>query len=383
MFPALNELTWLNAAASSPLCTPVANAMRGVIDEAQRQGDIGFGRWLAQKEAVRAKLAAFIGAEATSIAFTPSTSFGMHVIASCLSARGVTEVLSLEHEFPSTTVPLLHHGLTVRGVRREADGSYPLARIEQALRPTTGAVAVSLVQFNSGYRVDIEGVARLCRERNLPLVINAAQALGQLPIDMKGLGASFLAATGHKWLGAGFGVGVLAIAPEFLDGLPMAGWLSVPPESMWQAFPETARVDDAAGFVAKGTRVRRDAAVLEGGGGPWIACHALEAALDVHVALTPTATFAHVQHLQRHLRAGLRRRGFVPTAPDEAHCSSGICVVPVRGAAEDAVRALQREARIVTTPRGGGLRISTHLFNTEEDLERLFHAVDRLGISPA
>ncbi|MDX2012104.1 MAG: aminotransferase class V-fold PLP-dependent enzyme [Myxococcaceae bacterium] len=383
LFPALPDLTWLNAAASSPLCTPVAEAMERVITASRERGDLDFPRWLAQRDAVRERLARFVGTTADTVAFTPSTSFGFHVVAQCLKARGHTEVLTLEHEFPSTTVPLLHAGLTVRGVRRRPDGSYPLADLEAALRPSTKAIAVSVVQFNSGYRVDLAGLSRLCRDRGLVLCLNGAQAIGHVPLDVTAAGASFLAMPSHKWLGAGYGTGMLVVAREFHDVLPMAGWLSVPSELLWQAFPGVTRVDDAAGFVASAPTTRRDASALEGGGASWVGWHGLEAALEVHERVGGETTLAHVQALQVQLRAGLRARGFVPNAPDDASMSSGICVVPVSGAAEDVVRALLREAKVVTTPRGGGVRLSTHVFNTAEDVDRALWAFDRLGVRPA
>ncbi len=380
LFPSLREYVWLNAAASSPLCTPVAEAMRATIDESERQGDLGFPKWMAQKEAVRAQLAAFIGASPGEVAFTPSTSFGFHVVAQCLQARGVTEVLSLEHEFPSTTVPFLFRGLTVRGVRRRPDGSYPLSDIEAALRPTTKAVVCSLVQFNSGFRVDVEGLSALCRDRGLVLALNGAQAIGQVPIDVKALGASFLSMTSHKWLGAGYGTGMLMVRSDWLDTLPMAGWLSVKPELLWQAFPGSERTDDAQGFVAKGAQVRKEASSIEGGGALWANYHALEAALGLHAGLS-AVTLPHIHRLQRQLRAGLRARGFSPNAPDDERASSGICVVPVQGAPEGATKALL-ERKVVTTARGGGLRISTHVYNTEDDVEQLLHALDAAGVRP-
>jgi selenocysteine lyase/cysteine desulfurase len=383
LFPALQTWTWLNAAASSPLCTPVAEAMERVVRASMERGDLDFPRWLAQRDAVRARLARFVGTTPDTVAFTPSTSFGFSVVAQCFKARGYDEVLSLEHEFPSTTVPLLKAGLTVRGVRRRPDGSYPLADLEAALRPSTRAVAVSLVQFNSGYRVDVEGLAQLCRERQLVLCLNGAQAIGHIPLDVTRWGASFLAMPSHKWLGAGYGTGMLVVSREWHDVLPMAGWLSVPPELLWQAFPGVARVDDAAGFLASGVATRLDASVLEGGGASWVGWHGLEAALEVHERLGGEVTLRRVLELQGRLRAGLRARGFVPTAPDDPQTSSGICVVPVAGPAEDVVRALARELKVVTTPRGGGVRLSTHVFNDEGDVDRALWAFDRLGVQPA
>lgn len=384
LFPAATKQVWLNAAASSPLCLPVAEAMKAHLDETTQSGDLGFSRWLAFKETLRERVARFIGATAGEVAFTPSTSFGFHVVAELLRARGVTEVLTLEDEFPSTTVPLLARGLTLRGVRRRPDGGYPLEDLAAALRPSTGAVAVSVVQYASGFRVDLAGLSRLCRERGLALCLNAAQGLGQVPIDMAALGASFLAATSHKWLFGGYGTGLLAIRRDWLEStpLPMAGWLSVAPTALWKTWPTSDLVDDAHGCVARGATLRRDASALELGSNGFAGLYGLSAALELHEALGVATTLRHNLALQAGLRAGLRARGFVPNAPDAPETGSGICVVKVAGPPEDAVRRLLHEAGVVTTPRGGGLRVSTHVFNTADDVAALLSAIDRLNIRP-
>ncbi|MEW5740201.1 MAG: aminotransferase class V-fold PLP-dependent enzyme [Myxococcota bacterium] len=384
LFPALKSYTWLNAAASSPTPQPVLDAMTAHLRETAERGDLGYSKWAVFKDQVRARLARFIGASADEVAFTPSTSFGFHVIAQLLKARGVEEVLTLEAEFPSTTLPLLYDGLTLRGVRARPDGRFTVEDLEAALTPRTKALAVSVVQFASGFRVDLDGVSRLCRARGLTLCLNAAQGLGQAPVDVKRLGASFLAATSHKWLMAGYGVGVLYVAKEWLDAapLPFGGWLSVEPQEQFDAWIHTQRADDAHGFTARGTKFRRQASALEAGGGAWVGLHGLDAALALHEALGVQNTLTHNIGLQLHLREGLRRRGFTPNTPDEPSSLSGICVVPVQGAPQDVVRALIKEAAVVTTARGGGVRISTHAYNTAEDVERLLSAFERLGVRP-
>jgi cysteine desulfurase/selenocysteine lyase len=384
LVPAANTFTWLNAAASSPTPRPVLDAMTAHLAETAERGDLGYPKWAAFKEQARARLARFIGASPAEVAFTPSTSFGFHVIAQLLKARGVEEVLTLESEFPSTTLPLLYDGLRLRAARPRPDGRYTLEDLEAALTPRTRAVAVSVVQFASGFRVDLEGLARLCRARGLTLCLNAAQGLGQAPVDVHALGASFLAGTSHKWLMAGYGVGCLYVAREWLDEvpLPLGGWLSVAPHEQFDAWVHAARTSDAHGFTAQGTRFRREASALEAGGGAWVGLAAVDAALALHEALGVDATLAHNIALQLALRAGLRARGFAPNTPDEAASLSGICVVPVQGPPQDVVRALVREAGVVTTARGPGVRISTHAYNTREDVERLLTAIDRLGVRP-
>jgi selenocysteine lyase/cysteine desulfurase len=382
--PLLAQYTWLNAAASSPTPAPVFAAMERHLRETQQSGDLGYPGWARFKEATRARLAAFIGATPRELAFTPSTSFGFHVIGQLLKARGVREVVTLEGEFPSTTLPLLYDGLRLRGVRARPDGSYPLADVEAALTKDTGAIAVSVVQFASGYRVDLPGVARLCRERGLHLCLNAAQGLGQVPIDVKALNASFLAATSHKWFMGGYGVGSLYVRSDWLDEvpLPFGGWLSVEPAEQFKTWAHAHRVDDETGFTAVSTKFRKDASALEAGGGAWVGLYGVDAALALHEQVGVANTLAHNQELQRELRARLRARGFVPNAPDDDATLSGICVVPVQGDPLEVVRALIREAKVVTTARGVGVRISTHVYNTVEDIDRLMVALDGLGVKP-
>lgn len=385
LFPALRRYTWLNAAASSPTAQPVLDAIEAHLRETVEKGDLGFSKWLSFREAVRARAARLIGAEPRELAFTPSTSFGFNVVAELLKARGITEVLTLDHEFPSTTLPLLGHGLTLRGARRRTDGTWALDDLAAALRPTTGAVAVSVVQYASGFRVDLPGLAQLCRDRGLALCVNAAQALGQVPLDVKALGVACLAATSHKWLMAGYGTGLLYVDGAWLDEtpLPLGGWLSVEAADLWQPFARAQRTDDETGFTARGTQFRKEASALETGASSMTGAFALDAALAIHEAVGVENTLTHNLGLQRQLREGLRRRGFAPNTPDEPRFGSGICVVPVAGNADDAVRALVREADVVTTARGGGLRVSTHVYNDADDVERLLRALDRLGVRPA
>jgi selenocysteine lyase/cysteine desulfurase len=377
-------MTWLNAAASSPTPLPVYEAMNAFLKETVEQGDVRYPAWARFKDETRARLARFLGASPHELAFTPSTSFGFHVIAQMLKARGITEVLTLESEFPSTTLPMLYDGLTLRAVRARADGTYPLADLEAALTPRTGAIAVSAVQYASGFRIDLEAVSALCHARGLTFIINAAQGLGHVPLDVKRLRAHFLAATSHKWFMAGYGTGILFIDHSWLDhtAVPFGGWLSVEQHEQFQPWIHAHLVEDSQGFLATGTKFRREASALEAGGGSWVGLHAIDAALKLHEAVGTGVALAHAVKLQLKLREGLRRLGFVPTTPDDPKTLSGICVIPVAGAPLDVVRALLRDAQVATTSRGGGVRISTHVYNDEADVERLLNALTRLAVKP-
>ena len=382
LMPALEHVTWLNAAASSPLPRPVAEALRAHVDECELRGDAGLSRWLALKEQVRAGLSRLLGAASPAeVGFVPSTSFGFMAAARLLRARGVREVVTLASEFPSTTLPLLHEGLRLRAVRPRPDGSFPVEDVEAALTAETGAVALSQVQYASGFHADVAAVGRLCRERGLLFALNACQAVGQVPVDVAAAGAHLCAGTSHKWMMAGFGGGFLYVKEGLMEGLtaPWAGWLS--PERAWDMDPFAGSPGREEGSVrvVEGAHFRSGPSVLEAGSHAWTPLVGLAASLQLLESLGMAEVAAHNRALQGRLRGGLRARGFRPNAPDGQ--AAGICVAKVEGAAEEAVRALLK-AGISTTPRGGGIRISTHAYNTPDDVDRCLAAVDGLGLRP-
>ncbi len=355
LFPAVSRYAYLNAAAASPLAAPVADAAKEHLEDMVQNGDLHWSQWLKQKEDLRARLARFIGGKVEEVAFTPSTSAGFSVVGRLLKARGVDTVVTLESEFPSTTIPLLHAGLKLRVVRPRPDGSYPVGDIEASLGPEAGAIAVSAVQYASGYRVNLSALASLCAVKGLPLAINAAQALGQVPLDVGRLGVDFLCATSHKWLFGGYGVGIFWAKADWHEPshYPLAGWLSVRDDQLWDAFPGSPRPMGGQSFPVHGVQLREQPRALEAGGGSHAALITLSAALELHERLSIEATRSQIVRLQAKLREGLRSRGFVPNAPDAPEVSSGICVVPVQGDPKEAVRALLNQS-VVTTPRGGG-----------------------------
>ena len=375
LFPATRSFTYLNAAAASPIALPVEKAVRAHYQEGVAQGDQGFGNWLRRREEIRGQFARFIGAAAAEVAFTPSTSFGFQVVAQLMRQRGIREVVTLEGEFPSTTLPFLANGMTLKVVRPRPDGAYSVEDVEAAIGRRTGAVVLSAVQFASGFRMDLPAVSRLCRERKLLFAVNGAQTVGQVQLDATRDGFDFLCATSHKWLFGGYGVGLFFARQALLaeGDIPMCGWLSV---------ENPMAMDNLVGakvtgrgrkpyFQARGTRFRQDAAVLEGGCVAFGPLFGVGAALRLHEQVGHAATAMQIRTLQAQLRAGLRQRGFEPNAPDDPARGSGICVIPVEGKAEAAVRALLQEG-VAVTPRGVGVRISTHVFNTPEDVDRMF-----------
>src|SRR4030095_5971796 len=116
-------------------------------------GDVHWDAWLARREEVRAQVAAFINAEPEEIGFTTNTSSGMNLIVDALAGRG--EVISCDLEFPVSTIPGMHRGVSVQLINTK-DGVLQTEDVRRAMNERTGVISISHVQYSNGFRADLE-----------------------------------------------------------------------------------------------------------------------------------------------------------------------------------------------------------------------------------
>src|SRR3982750_4576547 len=108
-FPVTERVAYLNSAGGGPIARPVADAASRFYLEMMMEGDAGWDEWLARREGIRRRVAAYINAEPEEIAFTTNTSSGMNLIVDALAERG--EVVSCDLEFPVSTIPWMQRGV--------------------------------------------------------------------------------------------------------------------------------------------------------------------------------------------------------------------------------------------------------------------------------
>src|SRR2546421_5975990 len=179
-FPVTERVAYLNSAAAGPVSIASQAAAAGYYEKMMRDGDVHWNRWLADREAVRKKIAAFINAEPEEIAFTTNTSQGMNVIVDALEDRG--EVISSELEFPVTTLPWMHRRIPVH-LLPARDGEVRIEDIQTAITHQTGIIALSHVQFSNGFRIDPKAVGNI--KGRHAFVLNASQSAGAFAVDVK------------------------------------------------------------------------------------------------------------------------------------------------------------------------------------------------------
>lgn len=358
-FPVTKNSTYLNAAAAGPLSRAVSAAGSEYYRQMMEDGDTHWDEWLGKREEVRRKVAAFINAEPGEVALTTNTSSGMNVIVDALETRGA--VISCDLEFPVSTLPWLHRGIPVDLVK-SVDGEVRIEDIRSAMGERTGVICLSHVQFSNGFRSDLEELGSAKRDH--VLVVNAAQSAGAFEIDVKRMKIDALCSTGHKWMLSGYGSGFVYLSRELMErSRPRAiGWLSVK-----EPYADQNTAVD----------LRHDAAARAELGCPHFAgMFALGASVDIMTAIGVRNIEERVLSLNRLLTDSLSAAGWKVVSPiRDDRTRSAETLVSVDDPA--GVVAHLAEQKIIVTEKPQGIRVATHFFNNEADIDRLIDALAR------
>jgi len=358
-FPVTENSAYLNAAAAGPLARATSRAASEYYRQMMEDGDIHWDAWLAKREDVRRKVATFINAEPDEVALTTNTSSGMNVIVDALETRG--QVISCDLEFPVSTLPWIHRGIPVQLVKSVA-GEVSVEDIRGAMTERTAVICLSHVQFSNGFRSDLEELGKAKGDH--AFVVNAAQSAGAFEIDVKRMQIDALSATGHKWMLSGYGSGFVYLSRELLErSRPRAiGWLSTQEP-----------------YELKNTKIdlRNDAAARVELGCPHFAgMFALGASTEMMTSIGIRNIQERVLGLNRFLTERLTDSGWTVLSPisNESARSAETLV-----AVDEPARVVTRLAaqNVIVTEKPQGIRVATHFFNNEADIERLIEALPR------
>lgn len=378
LFTGLEPLVYVNHASISPPSILSRKAVQTLMADCAKRGAAAFPTWIAQRSRLREKLAKLVGAKAGDIALTQNTTRGVSDVALCFPWKKGDRVIVFRGEFPSNVTPWQRAAelfelevvmLDADRFRTEPDAA--MSELGVALAKGARLVAVSAVEFQTGFAMPLRLMSEAARSAGAALFVDAVQAVGMVPIDVDALGIDFLASGSHKWLMGMEGAGFLYAREAWARALVprVAGWLS-----------HERALDflfDGPGKLVYDKPIRSGIDFLEGGNSSSTAFAALEASLDAILSLGVTEIFDHVQRYNDVLEPKAVELGFRSVrAVDTGGRSGSLSLLPPDGVD---VRSVHRELMalgIACAIPDGHLRLSPHWPNALDETEQVLLSLE-------
>jgi selenocysteine lyase/cysteine desulfurase len=365
-FPIFAHTTYLNSCSQGALSHRVRAAYEEYLQGWDENG-AEWEFWVERAEAARAGFAELLHGRPDEVAVTTSVTQGVSGIVSALPFErgGRTRIVISEYEFP--TVGQIAHAQELRGaevvhVVPEADGSIPSEKFADAIDERTALVCCTTISYRTGHRHDVAAIAEAAHANGALVLADSYQAAGAIELDVRTLGADFVTGGTVKYLLASAGLGFLWVRGELLERL-------LPTQTGWFADEDIFRMD-ISDYSPHATARRFDA-----GTPPVPNIYAGVAGLGLVQETGVPAVEAHVRELNTRLIEGLQELGAsVATPADPARRGPLVCV---RSTDAPALVASLAEERITCSLRDANLRIASHLYNTDADVDTLLEALSR------
>ncbi|MFT4679787.1 MAG: cysteine desulfurase/selenocysteine lyase [Flavobacteriales bacterium] len=352
-----NTQGYLNTAGAGLISNSTAEAGIKFIQDLHSSGSTAFLKWREQcLPKLFAKAATLLDAQESELAFPPNLSFSLQGIISGIPST--SKVFLIEDDYPSLTLPFRLGGYSIvkSGPTSIADYQDHIeAQIEIQL---VDIVAVSHVQFKSGFTLDLDRLGQFCRSKGIISIVDCTQSLGAIPISFKKSQIDVLIASNYKWMNAGFGSGIVAATEGFFDKYP----------SKFGGFG-SFRMQDGQLVYPGGIRS------LEPGHQAYSSLSMLEIAMDEKIHLGVDKIWDHNSKLDHLLAEGLKKLGMSRLEKGTASCQSSISVISCN---EQVGTGLAKRG-IVNTFTEGHLRIAPHFYNDESDIELFINSLEEIN----
>ena len=366
LFPVTKNWVYLNHAGVAPISQPVYDAITGLARDVLVDGVANVAVWWEHYAVIRQRAADLMQVSTRNIAFVKNTSEGLSFVASGYPWRDGDQVLTAAMEFPSNRFPWL--ALADKGVETtiipDEAGRVPVDLYAERVTAKTRLLAVSAVQYASGYRADLAALGGLCRENDMLYVVDGIQALGAMPLYPEDYGIDVVVADSHKWMLGPEGIGVMYISDRAMDMLRVTeiGWHTseAPLEFERQ---ELVMHDDARRF--------------ECGTPTGVALYGFGAALKVLLDVGLDEIGRRTMMLGDYLRDACRSRGWSVYGPQKPEETSPVVCVETRGDVDGIAEGL-KSMGVLAAARAGNLRFSPHFYNTTDEIDTALERLESL-----
>ncbi|MGH9947185.1 MAG: aminotransferase class V-fold PLP-dependent enzyme [Pyrinomonadaceae bacterium] len=365
-FAALERYTYLNSAAVSPMPKATVEAVLSQLNDVANHGSEHYTDWVATKDRARSLLAQMLNVKSEQIAFMRNTSDGFASIANGIDWKNGDNIVSFAGEFPANFYPWRmvreRYGVELR-LCPERDGRIDLDEFVGLIDGNTKLVAISAVQFASGFNADLERIGKAARAVDAFFAVDIIQALGARGFDLPSQYVDIASGASHKWLCAPEGCGILYVSDRAREMLEpsFVGWISV--ETPWD-------------FEDREQPLKPNALAWESGTGASALFYGLEQSLKLLTETGLKTIENYLDELSDHLCESIAEKNYeIISSRARGEKSPIVCIKHSGGMHSIEIAKHLREKDIIVSPRGDRLRIAPHFYNNSADIERLVDAL--------
>lgn len=365
LFPVSQELSYLDHAAVSPIPSTAADIMSDYAETTSRTGAVDHQEFFTQAHQAKKHFARLINCKTRNVAFIKNTTSGILIASQSFNYRNGDNIITSALEFPGNIYPWVYSkGLEVK-IAPETNGLINPQSVEELIDTRTKAISLSLVNYSTGGRNNLETIGRICRDKGILFIVDAIQAVGAIPVNVKELNADFLCADGHKWMLGPEGAGLMYVSDNALENCLSAnvGWFSVENPMNFELMDQQLKPD--AGRYEEGTLNLCGLLGLS---------KSLEVISSVGIRNVQNEIFALIDHLYQ----GLEKTGAVILSPMDEFHRSGILSFKMPKLDSGVIQRRFRAKRIVTAQRGNAIRVSPHFYNSIEDIDHLLDVLENI-----
>ena len=362
LFPATKNYVYLNSAAVSPMPSVAVEAVTSQLRDVSENGTINMQKWLDTKKRCRNLVAEMLKVQPEQIAFMRNTSDGFSTVANGLDWAEGDNIVTFAKEFPSNFYPWRRirdtFGVELRVVP-ERGGRIDLDELIGLIDANTKLVAISAVQFNSGFRADLEKIGRAAQAVDALFAVDIIQAFGVIPFDLEAQFVDVACGASHKWLFAPEGCGIIYVSERARKRIEptFVGWISV--ETPWD-------------FDDYEQNWKPNALAWESGTNGSSLFYGLEQSLRILHEIGAEKIQVYLEELTDYLCELLAQKNYhIISSRREGEKSQIVSLMPKDGQTSQEVAADLQAKNIIISPRGERLRIAPHIFNNRADIEKL------------
>jgi len=375
LFDIPRDVCFLNAASWSPLPLAVQEAGRAAVARKGQPWKLESNFQSQQYERARKAAAALIGADPVDVALIPSVGYGVATAGKVMAIPRGSRVLVLQDDHTSPVLEWMSRaqagGFAVETVKQPGDGDWTSAvgeAIERAEAAPLALVSISSVHWSDGGALDMARISQAAKAKGAALLVDATHDVGVRRIDVKALDPDFLIFPTYKWVLGPYGRAFMYVARRRQDGVPLE---------------QTAAARKAVS--AEDTIYFRDIAYAEGARrydmgerDHFISMEMAAVGMEMMAGWGNAAIVARLSMLTDRLADGLANSG-VRVIDKKLRAPHVLSLQFPQGMAQDLPKKLAAE-NVYAAPRLGRLRISPHVYNDEEDVERFVEVFRKVGL---